>query len=81
MYSLCSIVGWIGMAMVLLAYYLVTTQKVSGKNRAYQLLNLGGAIGIGANVWHQQAWPAVVLQVIWGLIAIISLFTRRRKSN
>jgi len=65
--------------MVLLAYYLVSTKKVAGTNRAYQLLNLFGAIGIGANVFHQKAWPAVALQVAWGLIAIISLCFHAKK--
>ena len=36
-------------------------------------MNLFGAFGVGVNVFHQQAWPAVALQVVWGIIAIISL--------
>ncbi|MBI2055211.1 MAG: hypothetical protein HYT39_03930 [Candidatus Sungbacteria bacterium] len=36
-------------------------------------MNLIGAIGVGANVLYQQAWPALALQVIWGIIAIATL--------
>jgi len=81
MYSFSSVVGWVGMALVLSAYYLVTTKKVTGTNRTYQFLNLCGAIGIGVNVWYQHAWPAAALQIIWGLIALIALCNFRRKVN
>jgi hypothetical protein len=40
-------------------------------------MNLIGAIGVGINVFHQGAWPAVVLQVIWGIIAIAALFKKK----
>jgi len=36
-------------------------------------LNLFGAIGVGANVLYQHAWPSFTLQIIWAVIAIFSL--------
>ena len=36
-------------------------------------MNLLGAIGVGVNIFHQQAWPAIALQVVWGIIAIAAL--------
>jgi hypothetical protein len=77
--DISEIIGWVGTVMVVTAYYLVSTKKVTGTNRYYQLLNLFGAIGIGANVFHQQAWPALALQVVWGIIAIISLCCHAKK--
>ena len=67
------IIGWIGTFLVVLAYILISYKKVDGSNRYYQLLNLFGAIAIGINVFYQQAWPALVLQIVWGVIAIIYL--------
>lgn len=69
--------GWIGTGLVLLAYFLVSNKKVSGDSAAYQLMNLLGVIGVGINVFHQKAWPAVALQAIWGLIAIAALIRVR----
>jgi hypothetical protein len=72
------IIGWVGTFLVTLAYYLVSTRKINASSHNYQLLNLLGAIGVGFNVFHQQAWPALALQVTWGIIAILSL-SRRKK--
>ena len=66
--------GWIGTFCVVFAYFLLSTDRVSGTSRSYEFLNLFGAIGVGINVFHQHAWPAVALQAIWFLIAIFSLF-------
>lgn len=71
-------VGWIGTCLIVLAYFLVSTKKVSGDSRLYQALNLFGAIGVGVNVFHQQAWPALALQVVWGIIAIIALLPKKK---
>ncbi|MCX6800133.1 MAG: hypothetical protein NT091_03235, partial [Candidatus Falkowbacteria bacterium] len=54
-------------------YFLVSTKKVSRSSKFYQVLNLVGAIAVGVNVFYQQAWPALTLQIVWGIIAIVSL--------
>ncbi len=41
-------------------------------------MNLFGALGVGVNVFIQQAWPALTLQVVWGIIAIFSLIKMRK---
>lgn len=73
METLVQIVGWIGTFLIVFAYFLVSYQKISGDSKIYQAMNLLGAIGVGANVFNQQAWPAVALQVVWAIIAISAL--------
>ena len=73
---LIQIAGWAGTIMVVLAYYLVSHEKVHGAHKYYQFLNLFGAIGIGINVYHQQAWSAFVLQIVWAVITIASMFRK-----
>ena len=68
------IIGWAGMVLIVSAYFLVSTNKISSSNRNYQILNFFGAIFVGINVFYQSAWPAFTLQVVWALIAIFSLF-------
>ncbi len=68
--------GWIGTILCLVAYFLVSREYVTSKSRSYALMNLFGALGIGLNVFHHQAWPAVTLEVIWGAIAIFSLLIK-----
>ena len=69
------IAGWIGMILVLVAYYLVSfNKKVTGQSILYQCLNLLGVTGIGINVFAQKAWPVFTLECIWAMIALASLF-------
>ena len=71
--------GWIGTALVVLAYFLVSVGHIAPGSRRYQLMNLFGAIGVGMNVFHQNAWPAFALQAIWGCIALVTLFRKSSK--
>lgn len=65
--------GWAGTAMILAAYYLVSTQKVRSIDPGYQWLNLIGSLVLGINVFYKKAWPAVALEVIWAGIAVFAL--------
>ncbi|OHA99654.1 MAG: hypothetical protein A3G47_00465 [Candidatus Zambryskibacteria bacterium RIFCSPLOWO2_12_FULL_39_45] len=78
METLIQIVGWVGTFLIVLAYFLVSYKKVDGSSKIYQAMNLLGAISVGVNVFHQQAWPAVALQVVWGIIAIVALIRKQK---
>ena len=71
--SLYEIIGWIGTALIVAAYFLVSSKKVDSRSHLYQLMNLLGAIGVFVNAFRQKAWPIVTLEVVWGLIAVIAL--------
>lgn len=77
---LISIIGWVGTFLIVLAYFLVSYKKVGSDAVSYQLMNLFGAMGVGVNVFYNHAWPAVALQVVWGIIAILSLL-KNNKTN
>lgn len=66
------IIGWIGMILVLLAYALLSTNKIKN-GLAYQFLNLAAALLMAIGLFPKNAWFSFVLQVIWGLVAIIAL--------
>lgn len=69
--------GWLGTFLIILAYYLNSTQKISSQSSTYQLLNLCGAIGVGINVFTQHAWPAFALQIVWAFIAISAIIKKK----
>lgn len=73
------IIGWVGTFLIVLAYFLVSNNKISADSKRYQLINLFGAIFVGFNVFHQQAWTALALQIVWGIIAIISIIKSLKK--
>ena len=69
-------IGWLGTVLIVAAYGLNVTGRLKATDRAYLLCNLAGAVCVGLNVYSQGAWPALALQVVWGLIAIGSLIRR-----
>ena len=74
--------GWIGAVLILGAYFLVTTGRVTGRSVVFQWMNLVGAAGFVVNtLWH-GAIPSAVVNVIWmgiALVALLRLSTRRRQ--
>lgn len=70
---LIEIAGWTGTILIVSAYFLVSRGYLTGKSRTYQAINLLGALGVGINVFHHEAWSTLALQVAWGTIAVISL--------
>ncbi|MBU1627877.1 hypothetical protein KKB18_10955, partial [bacterium] len=52
---------------------LISTQKVTNKSKLYHLLNMIGAAGIIWNTFVQKAWPAMSLNVIWVIIALMAI--------
>lgn len=68
--NLIQIIGWVGTALIVLAYFLNSHKKIDSASPYYQLLNLIGAIGLGINVFYLQSWPSFALQIVWAAIAI-----------
>ncbi len=48
------IFGWIGAFLVVFAYFLVSSRKVDGSNKIYQLMNFLGAVGAGINAFTNK---------------------------
>lgn len=66
------ILGWIGMVLVLLAYGLLSTNKISN-GKLYQILNLIAALFMAIGLLPKNAWFSFSLQVVWAIIAINSI--------
>ena len=69
---LLDVAGWIGMAGLLSAYWLVSTNRVRGTSRLYQTLNVIGAGGLLANTFYYRAYPAAALNSVWLAIAVVA---------
>ncbi|MEK7636259.1 MAG: hypothetical protein AAB362_01050 [Patescibacteria group bacterium] len=79
--SISSYAGWIGMILILLGYYLISSGRVDGKSRLYHAINFLGAFGITINVLVQNALPTVVLNVVFALIALWGLLRKNKISS
>ncbi|WP_313803048.1 CBU_0592 family membrane protein [Sphingobium sp.] len=73
--------GWLGALLVLGAYLLVSTGRVSGRSALFQWMNaLGSALFI-LNTWWHGAIPSMALNIIWlaiGAIALIRIARSKR---
>jgi hypothetical protein len=74
-------IGWLGAAALLVAYAMVSSNKLEGTSTAYQLLNIVGSLLLAANTIFYQAYPSSFVNLIWTGIAVFSIATRRRVSS
>lgn len=60
--------GYIGVALVLLAFFLLQARKLQGYGLIYQLMNILGALGVMVSLLFGASpvnWPAFLMQVAW----------------
>ena len=74
------VIGWIGAAVLIDAYWLVSTRRTTGNSGAYQVLNLVGAILVLANSLWNGAYPSVGVNAVWIAIGLHALRPRGRTS-
>jgi hypothetical protein len=60
-----NVLGWIGVAALLAAYWLVSTQRAGGDSKTYQGLNLFGAALVLVNSLYYGAFPSVGVNAAW----------------
>jgi hypothetical protein len=67
-------IGWIGAALVLIAYGLLSIKWMEGDWLSYQALNAAGAIMLVINSYYLGAYPSVGVNAAWVGIAALTLF-------
>lgn len=71
-------VGWIGMALILIAYVLLSRGRITGRSRTYQWLNVVGAACFIVNSGYNGAIPSATLNVAWAAIGLHTLWRVRQ---
>ena len=65
--------GFIGVALILLAYFLNEIGKITNKSLVFILLNLiGSSIACLASVFINYV-PFIILEAAWALVSLVSL--------
>ena len=78
------IAGWVGAALILGAYLLLSMGRTTGQSPLYQGMNVVGAAGFIINGWWHGAVPSAALNVIWMMIGGVALWRislKRRSST
>jgi hypothetical protein len=71
------IVGWIGAALILAAYALLSIGKLRAQSPLYHWMNIFGAAGFVVNSGWNGAYPSAALNVIWIGIGTYALLKHR----
>jgi hypothetical protein len=72
------IVGWIGATLVLVAYGALSAHKLTSRSAAYQLLNIGGSVGLVINTLWNGAIPSAAVNLIWMAIGAHAMWRNKR---
>lgn len=67
------IAGWVGAALVLASYALVSLGRIGARTNLNQAMNVAGAAGLAWNGYVHGTWPIVTLDAIWALVGAIAL--------
>jgi hypothetical protein len=64
--------GWAGATLILLAYLLLSADRLSGQSLTFQGMNMVGATGFVINGWWHGALPSTALNALWMLIGAVA---------
>ena len=75
-FTVPDIINSAGVALILLAFFLLITKKVGAENSFYLLLNLFGAALACVGSILINAYPFVLLEGVWSLVALYGLMKK-----
>jgi hypothetical protein len=75
------IIGWVGAALILGAYALLSANRLRAESVTYHLMNILGAAGFVINSGYNGALPSAVMNVIWIGIGVYALAQMRRRMS
>jgi hypothetical protein len=78
---LIEIGGWIGAAVLLAAYFLVSRGRVKPQGVLFQSLNLGASLLLMLNTYVNRAYPSAFVNLVWMGIALFALYDARVKKS
>lgn len=68
-----TLIGSIGVSLLLLAYFLNLSRHLPAERPAYLVLNLVGAALAGLSSWLIDFMPFVLLEGTWALVSLVQL--------
>ena len=74
---LIELTGWSGALLILVAYVLLTLQRLTSASTGYRWLNIIGSAGLVINSVWNGAFPSAFLNVVWLGITLYSMATAR----
>lgn len=78
---LANIIGNLGVACFLLAFFLLQRGRIKPDSWAYLGLNLGGAIGLMISLLYDWNLSAFLLEAAWALISMYGICKKINRTS
>ena len=78
MHIVIAVIGWCAAALILASYILLSLGKLAARGRAYQWMNVIGAVGFVVNSGYNGAIPSASLNVVWAAMGLFTLWRINR---
>ena len=72
--KISDVIGLIGVTLMLIAYFMINTHKMTVKQLSYQLLNFVGAGLVLFSLYFNWNMSAVVIEIVWMLISVMGMY-------
>jgi hypothetical protein len=74
---LVEVLGWIASLLIVGSYALNITGRLSAKSKLYVTANIIGGVFFVVNTYYHQAYPSMLVNIIWVIIALIMLAKKK----
>lgn len=71
-------IGWLGAALYITAYFLLSIKKLRAEDNSYQVMNILGGLFLVVNSFHQDDFPSVFTNLVWAGIGIFAIVYNRK---
>ena len=78
--NIADLIGIVGVILLLIAYFAISTGKLSSNHMSYQILNFIAAWLILFSLYFHWNTPSVIIEFCWILISVLGMIRIIRKS-
>ena len=75
------LVGTTGVVMILVAYFLAQTQRISSQSLGYSVINLVGSVLIAISLVYDFNLASFIIEIAWISISIYGIVRARRVAH
>jgi hypothetical protein len=73
--------GWIASILIVGSYALNITGNLEAKSKTYVIANMVGGLFFVVNTYYHQAYPSMLVNIVWVIIAIVMLSKKKAQGS
>jgi uncharacterized membrane protein len=73
--------GWIASILIVGSYALNITGKLEAKSKTYVIANMVGGLFFVVNTYYHQAYPSMLVNIVWVIIAIVMIIKKKTQGS